>query len=89
MNYFHPTFLYESVLDLAIFGILVLILKKGWNKKEGNLAFIYLILYSVARIFVETLRIDSVRDIFGIPVAIFVSICIIVISSIALIVRKS
>ena len=89
VNYFHPTFLYESVLDLAIFGILVLILKKGWNKKEGNLAFIYLILYSVARIFVETLRIDSVRDIFGIPVAIFVSICIIVISSIALIVRKS
>ena len=88
-EYFHPTFLYESVLDLAIFGILVLILKKGWNKKEGNLAFIYLILYSVARIFVETLRIDSVRDIFGIPVAIFVSICIIVISSIALIVRKS
>ena len=45
VNYFHPTFLYESVLDLAIFGILVLILKKGWNKKEGNLAFIYLILY--------------------------------------------
>lgn len=89
VNYFHPTFLYESVLDLAIFGILVLILKKGWNRKEGNLALIYLILYSVARIFVETLRIDSVRDIFGIPVAIFVSICIIVLSSIALIVRKS
>lgn len=89
VNYFHPTFLYESVLDLAIFGILFLILKNNWNKKEGNLAFIYLILYSVARIFVETLRIDSVRDIFGIPVAIFVSICIIVLSSIALIVRKS
>ena len=89
VNYFHPTFLYESVLDLAIFGILIFILKKNWNRKEGNLAFIYLILYSFARIFVETLRIDSVRDIFGIPVAIFVSICIIVLSSIALIVRKS
>lgn len=88
VNYFHPTFLYESVLDLAIFGILFLILKNNWNKKEGNLAFIYLILYSVARIFVETLRIDSVRDIFGIPVAIFVSICIIVVSSIILITRK-
>lgn len=84
INYFHPTFLYESILDLAIFGILVLILKKGWNKKEGNLAFIYLILYSFARIFVECLRIDSVRDVFGVPVAIFVSICIIIVSSIAL-----
>lgn len=84
INYFHPTFLYESILDLAIFGILVLILKTGWNKKEGNLAFIYLILYSFARIFVECLRIDSVRDVFGVPVAIFVSICIIIVSSIAL-----
>ncbi len=89
VNYFHPTFLYESILDLAIFGILVLILKKDLNKKQGNLALIYLILYSVARICVETLRIDSVRDIFGVPVAIFVSICIIIVSSIALITRKS
>lgn len=88
INYFHPTFLYESILDLAIFGILVLILKKGWNKKDGNIALVYLILYSLARIFVESLRIDSVRDVFGIPVAIFVSICIIIVSLIALIVRK-
>lgn len=89
VNYFHPTFLYESILDLAIFGILVIMLKKGWNKREGDVALIYLILYSVVRIFVETLRIDSVRDIFGIPVAIFVSICIIIVSSIALFIRKS
>ncbi len=88
VNYFHPTFLYESILDLVIFGILVLILKKNWNRKEGNLVLIYLILYSVVRIFVETLRIDSVRDIFGVPVAIFVSICIIVVSSLILLVRK-
>lgn len=88
VNYFHPTFLYESILDLVIFGILVLILNKNWNRKEGNLALIYLILYSVVRIFVETLRIDSVRDIFGVPVAIFVSICIIVVSSLILLVRK-
>lgn len=88
VNYFHPTFLYESILDLVIFGILVWMLKNGWNKKEGNLTFVYLMLYSCARIFVETLRIDSVRDVLGIPVAIFVSICIIVISLIALITRN-
>lgn len=89
INYFHPTFLYESILDFLIFGILVLILKKGWNKKDGNIALIYLILYSIARIYVETLRIDSVRDFFGIPVAIFVSICIIIVSLIILLLRKS
>lgn len=88
VNYFHPTFLYESILDFAIFGILVFILKNNLNKKDGNLLLIYLILYSVVRIFVEMLRIDSVRDVFGIPVAIFVSICIIVVALIMLIARK-
>lgn len=90
VNYFHPTFLYESILDFIIFGILVFVLKKGWNKKDGNLTFIYLILYSIVRIFVETFRIDSVCYVFGTPVAIFVSICIIIVSLIGLLItRKS
>ncbi len=79
-EYFHPTFLYESVLDLLIFGILLLVLKKAKCNKEGNLALIYLILYSAARIFVEYFRIDSVLYIHGIPVAIVVSAIIILIA---------
>lgn len=87
-EYFHPTFLYESILDLSIFGILLLFIKKNWHKKDGNLTIAYLILYSVARIFVETFRIDSVRDIFGIPVAIFVSIGIIILALALIFLRK-
>ena len=85
VKYFHPTFLYESILDLLLFFILFLFVKKQKNKKEGNIALLYLIFYSIIRIFVETLRIDSVCYIAGIPVAIVVSIAIIAVSAIILI----
>ena len=80
-EYFHPAFLYESILDLIIFGLLLLAVKFFPKRKDGNLALVYLILYSVARIFVENFRIDSVLYIHGIPVAIIVSAIIIVVSS--------
>ena len=83
-EYYHPAFLYESILDFIIFGILMTLLVSKKNVKEGNFALIYLILYSIARIFVEFIRIDSVRFIFGLPVAIIVSMFIIVISVILL-----
>ncbi len=80
VGYYHPAFLYESILDLIIFGILLYFAKTGKYQKEGNLALIYLILYSAARIVVENIRIDSIRYIGGIPVAIAVSVGIIVLS---------
>jgi len=87
-EYFHPTFLYESILDFAIFGILIWLVLKKINKKDGNLALIYLILYSTARILVENYRIDSVLYIHGIPVAIIVSAGIIILALIGLILNN-
>ena len=87
-EFFHPTFLYESILDVVVFAILFFIMKKSFAKKEGNLALIYLILYSIVRILVESVRIDSVRYVFGTPVAILVSVGIIIVSTFILIKRK-
>lgn len=87
-EYFHPTFLYESILDLIIFFILFNIAKNQLHKKEGNIALLYLILYSIARIFVEHFRIDSVCYIHSIPVAMVVSAGIIFLATIALIYRN-
>ncbi len=78
-EYFHPTFLYESILDLAIFTILYLILRRHKIQK-GILFGIYLLLYSFVRIGVEYLRVDSILYISGIPVAQWVSIWIIIIA---------
>lgn len=84
-EYFHPTFLYESLLDFLIFIILFNIVRNKWLKKDGNIALIYLILYSIVRIFVESFRIDSVCYIHGIPVATVVSVGIIILASLALV----
>lgn len=83
-EYFHPTFLYESLLDLLIFVILLFIFKKC-SKYSGMIACIYLILYSVARIFVEFFRTDSVLSIAGFPVAQVMSACLILVGVVGLV----
>lgn len=78
--FFHPTFLYESILDIVIFVILFFMTKNNKIKKDGNLVLLYLVLYSIVRIIVESFRIDSVKYVLGQPVAIFVSVGIIILS---------
>lgn len=80
-QYFHPTFLYESILDIAIFIILLLLFRR-FSKYPGMLACLYLILYSFARIFVEHYRIDSVLNIHGYPVAQITSFGLILFASV-------
>jgi phosphatidylglycerol:prolipoprotein diacylglycerol transferase len=58
-EFFHPTFLYESVWDLAVFGILYFLLRRRLKQLPGALVLCYLGLYSLGRFFVEGLRIDS------------------------------
>lgn len=72
-EYFHPTFLYESVLDLVMFFVLFTLFKK-FSDKSGVITGFYLVLYSVIRFLVEGFRIDSSLDIFGVPVAQIMSV---------------
>ncbi len=58
-EYFHPTFLYESLWNLLVFVVLWFGLRKRLQGKPGALVLCYLGLYSVGRFFVEGLRIDS------------------------------
>lgn len=53
----HPTFLYESFLDFAIFVFLIWYGKR--KKLEGEVFFLYMILYGAGRFFIEGLRTDS------------------------------
>ena len=57
-NYYQPTFLYESILDLLGFVILFLIRCYPYLK-IGFLTGLYLIWYGVTRFFVEGMRSDS------------------------------
>lgn len=55
--FFHPTFLYEAVLNVAIYFVLAKFLLG--KVRPGILAFTYLGLYSVGRFFIEGIRLDS------------------------------
>lgn len=68
----HPTFLYESIMDFAIFLFLVW-LRKNKKLKHGQIFALYLILYSATRFFVEGLRTDSLMF-FGLRIAQLVSL---------------
>ena len=57
-NYYHPTFLYESLWCLLGFIILIII-RKITQRKKGIMTYSYFIWYGLGRIFVEGLRTDS------------------------------
>jgi phosphatidylglycerol---prolipoprotein diacylglyceryl transferase len=63
-QYFHPTFLYESVLNLILFLILFIVYRKNKLKKGQYLA-VYLIGYGVIRFLMEFIRIDQTAMILG------------------------
>lgn len=55
--YVQPTFLYESVCTFMIFIILMKISKK--KKFSGQLFYMYMVLYGIARAVIEGFRSDS------------------------------
>lgn len=62
-DYFHPTFLYESLWNLMVFAILMSLfvwgLKPNSKLKTGTLFLVYLVAYSCGRFWIEGLRMDS------------------------------
>jgi len=58
-EFFHPTFLYESLWDLAVFAILYFLLRRPLERTPGALVLCYLGMYSFGRFFVEAFRTDS------------------------------
>lgn len=88
-EYFHPTFLYESLWNVFVFLILFLVVRKIPKIADGTVFFSYIALYSAGRFFIESIRIDSVLDVSGIPVAQLVSAAAIVISIIFLLVLNT
>jgi phosphatidylglycerol:prolipoprotein diacylglycerol transferase len=58
-DFFHPTFLYESLWDFVVFLVLVLALRRRFARQPGALFFAYIGLYSLGRFAIESVRLDS------------------------------
>ena len=56
-EYYHPTFLYESVWNLV--GFILLHFLSGHRKFDGQIALGYAAWYGLGRCFIEGLRVDS------------------------------
>ena len=68
----HPTFLYESMWNLAVLTIMLLYWKH--RKFNGEVFFIYLLGYGVGRFWIESLRTDQlILPIFNVPVSMVVA----------------
>ncbi|TCD56287.1 prolipoprotein diacylglyceryl transferase [Synechococcus sp. BS55D] len=61
-DYFHPTFLYESIWNLLVFALLMTLFLQGRKRRinlpAGALSCVYLLAYSLGRVWIEGLRID-------------------------------
>ncbi|MCT0217500.1 prolipoprotein diacylglyceryl transferase [Synechococcus sp. CS-1329] len=61
-QYFHPTFLYESIWNLGVVALLLLLFRAGIKGRiplpAGALSCVYLVSYSLGRVWIEGLRTD-------------------------------
>lgn len=86
VNYrlFHPTFLYESLLDLTAFLLLFFIYKKFGKSIHGLTFFAYFVIYGLIRILIEGIRIDSALNIGSVPIAKIISLILVVVGVLGL-----
>ncbi len=95
-EFFHPTFLYESVWNFLIFIFLMFLFlrhrRRGFESieenqkldKSGFLFLAYLVLYSVGRAGTEFFRVDPMMEIFGIRLALFGSVVLVIFGLLAI-----
>jgi prolipoprotein diacylglyceryl transferase len=81
---FHPTFLYESLWNLGLVGVLLWLDRRG-TLRRGSLMFVYLIGYGVGRAWTEALRIDTFERYLGLSRNNWIALGIIVVGTVGLI----
>ncbi len=70
---FHPTYLYESLWCLLVFGIIVWAERRRALRK-GQAFALYVALYTFGRIWFEALRVDKATHVFGIRFNLLMSV---------------
>jgi prolipoprotein diacylglyceryl transferase len=73
--HYQPTFLYESLWDIAI-ALLVLYLDRRLRIGRGNIMALYVMGYTLGRVWIEALRTDHANHILGLRLNIWTSIIV-------------
>lgn len=72
---FHPTFLYELIWNLLA-AALLLYLARRFKLNHGRVFWLYVILYTLGRVWIEMLRIDDAEMILGLRLNVWTSILV-------------
>ena len=72
-NTFHPTFLYELVWNL-LGAVLLVWIDRRYDLRGGRVFWLYVMVYTSGRLWIEMVRIDDAHTFWGIRVNVFVSI---------------
>jgi prolipoprotein diacylglyceryl transferase len=74
---FHPTFLYELLWNLAG-AFLIIYLDRRLRLWGGRVFWLYVMVYTAGRLWIESLRIDFAEIVFGLRINVWVSIAVLV-----------
>ncbi|MEX0913481.1 MAG: prolipoprotein diacylglyceryl transferase, partial [Demequina sp.] len=72
---YHPTFLYEMLWNLAG-AALIIYLDRRWNLRGGRVFWLYVLVYTTGRLWIEMLRIDDAVMVGGLRINVWVSIAV-------------
>jgi phosphatidylglycerol---prolipoprotein diacylglyceryl transferase len=87
-RFYHPTFLYEIILNVVLFLILTFVYDFVTVKRKGNIAGFMMIGYGVGRFFLENYRLDSTQLNSGLTYGQFFSILLATVGVIFVIMSK-
>ena len=87
---FHPTFLYELLWCLVVAVLLIKLpgFLKQIASKQGDIFALYILGYTLGRVWIESLRIDEANLILGLRLNIWVSLIVLLTASAYLIASK-
>ena len=82
---FHPTFLYEVLWNLGAAALLVY-LDRRLRLGHGRVFWLYVLLYTVGRLWIELLRIDPAETVLGLRLNVWTSILLGLVALVAFVV---
>jgi prolipoprotein diacylglyceryltransferase len=75
LGYFHPTFLYELLWNLAA-ALFVIWADRRFRLGHGRAFALYVVSYCVGRLWIELLRTDPAEHFFGVRLNVFTAIVV-------------
>ncbi|MGA0066270.1 MAG: prolipoprotein diacylglyceryl transferase [Candidatus Nanopelagicales bacterium] len=72
---FHPTFLYESLWMLGV-ALVLIWADKRFRMGHGRVFALYVLLYTLGRVWIEYLRIDTANTILGVRLNVWTSVLV-------------